>query len=859
MANQTVTTAVNYDAASISGLLDGESITINGGSVTINADVRWNQQAAVFGDITISSSLGGSLLIDGTQIWEIPFSSSTGTVSSQNALGSNGVTGGTSGATGELTRVFATGSLSPVAPFSAMPATGIIKLRSKTGNFVAGETITLPGGATVIASGPGRRSWIHVVGRGVTGGTGSRITVPRLGTVQATGDWYELGTTNGADNQTFQFPVADSCPAIWIETSAGSGVYEIWANASNRWTGGAVSTTDKRGMFFGINTTTGVITIAERGANNAGFKPPSGCKVRIPNIILSNGDSTNYANNINPTTSGNRYGFTSPTGGLVSFDKVSSIWQGLFNGLFSLAISNSGLAHPITVNNLAKPLLLSNVAVAPVATITSNSFSWSGCYSGGTISDCRVVAQTGTSSFQIQDSADIIFNRLRIDGFGAATTNNPSTVGIQLVRCADVQFIDTVSIGFRVYSAGTSLRVTFTNTRYAVRTIGTTQTADTLTPFLINVGADTISVDGFSNYENLSNVHSYGAIVQVATGASNISISNIGTAATPYDFGSTNPGSSVVTASITRNINLRRIYTVNSRNGLHELVNTVQGVEGYNVWASGATTQAQPALSTTIRGGRFTPSTVGQANVFGTHWLDAWQSTTAGQIVIACNEPLDTTLDQCSATLDTTNGSGFTSNGEISMKSLTDVVLWTMPYFALGVTGFQNVAPTITGTNTANHTFQFQYDIGSGFNGTWLALTGANLSAITVTPATGVRLQVRATVNTASTSNLLSYISIATTTNSTAQQTQYPLPGAILVINNLIPNSRVKITRVDTGALLSQNATTGTSLTFDLSYSGAVQVEARKATSSPFYQPWVTQTSIATGSTTTVTALQVAD
>lgn len=56
MANQTVATGVvvNYDDAAISGLLNGETITINGGSVTIDADVRWNQQAAVFGAVTLA-------------------------------------------------------------------------------------------------------------------------------------------------------------------------------------------------------------------------------------------------------------------------------------------------------------------------------------------------------------------------------------------------------------------------------------------------------------------------------------------------------------------------------------------------------------------------------------------------------------------------------------------------------------------------------------------------------------------------------------------------------------------------------------------------------------------------------------
>jgi hypothetical protein len=46
MANQIVTTVVNYDNAAISGLLNDETITVDGGSVTIDEDVRWNQQAS---------------------------------------------------------------------------------------------------------------------------------------------------------------------------------------------------------------------------------------------------------------------------------------------------------------------------------------------------------------------------------------------------------------------------------------------------------------------------------------------------------------------------------------------------------------------------------------------------------------------------------------------------------------------------------------------------------------------------------------------------------------------------------------------------------------------------------------------
>ena len=106
------------------------------------------------------------------------------------------------------------------------------------------------------------------------------------------------------------------------------------------------------------------------------------------------------------------------------------------------------------------------------------------------------------------------------------------------------------------------------------------------------------------------------------------------------------------------------------------------------------------------------------------------------------------------------------------MATLGDSVTWTMDYFALGHTALANSAPTITGTNVGNHALQFQVDTGSGWSA-WAELTGANLAAVgAINPATGVRLRVRATVTTASASNLLTNIRIDTVTDATSQQVQ---------------------------------------------------------------------------------------
>lgn len=827
MANQTVTTVVNYDDAAISGLLNGETITINGGSVTIDADVRWNQQAAVFGNVTLSSSLGGSFLIDGTAIWEVPFSASSGNVPTQNALGSNGVTGGTSGATGELTRVWATGTLTPETAGGAMPATGFIKLRSKTGTFQNGETITLPGGATVTASGAGKRSWIHVVGRGVTSGNGSRLTIPRLGTFEATGDWYELGDTDGTDDQTFQFPVADQCPAIWIETAPASGTYEIWLNAGDRWTNGAVATGDKRGMYFGMDATTGVITIAARTGNTAGLKPASGCKVRIPNVIMSqaNGTTPNYdANILSTSVTTTRYGFTTTSAGSVIMDHVSCNWAATTSAAFEIDISDSSFGGFLgAFANTGTTVTLNNVGVGIVDSLSPSVIAISTSYGGGSLTDVRAArrfAGANGAGVILTDTADFTLTRVRSDVFGAATTNNQTTTQslFETTRAINTTLTDCVAIGGIGLDIQPGFGVTCTGFQFASRTIGTTQTSDTCAPISAGAGSTDVFIDGFSAFDGIANVHPYQNIILLATGMSGLEVRNVGTPAAPYNMGTANACGSFLIASASRNVVVRRVYTENTRTAPFSVANTVQSFQAYNFWGDGGDAQVTAGINATVRGGRFSISTAGQTAVYGTHWQDAWTSTTAGRLAILCNEPTSETTDQCSFTLDTANGSGFTSAGNVSMAQLTDEVIWTMPYYALGVTGFSNTAPTITGTNAANHTLDFQYDLndGSGFNGTWLTLNGTNLSGITVDPNDGIKLKVRATVNTASATNLLTNIRVDTTTTSSDQQIQYPLPSNRQgSITNIRAGSRLQIYNNTTSTEIVNTVVSGTSYTYD--------------------------------------------
>jgi len=897
MANQTVTTVVNYDDPAISGLLDGETLAIDGGEVTVDSDVRWNQQAAVFGAVTLSPTLGGSFLIDGTKVWEVPFSASSGNVPTQDVLGSNGVTGGTSGATGELLRVWATGSLDPATAGGPMPATGWIKLRSKTGTFANGETITLPGGATVTASGVGKRSWIHVVGRLATA-----LTIPRLGNAATEGDWYELGLTDGTDNQQLQFPVLDECPAVQVETAPGSNSYEWWSNAGGRWINTGVETqtvagttavldnisgpqgalpggryslgvrlretattaphgtgtafaannydtglltfrawvrketrrwvlvqahsgsnrfgalvdldngtiianptvgsptgtssaitsygdgwylveltlnhvqanagginiylsnsatptydangfpsylgattqgvyyaepqilhpttqqvaTDERGKFFYSDATTGTLTFAKRDANyDAGFKPPSGCKVRIPNIILSTAAPVDYSRNNQANTLGSRYDTITTSAGVVLFRNVCCNWYILGASAAQVTLEDSAFGAAVSFSNVAGATTITNCCVGVSRCMVVAALTLANCFSGGTVTDSRFVrflsATTTGSCVPLSVSAGFTFTNCRTDTQSGALGRmvRLAAYTYSATNCDSLTFIDSAAIGGGWLLTNAN-NTTITGTKYADVPVGTTLNVAAFANAVVT--SDTVTIDGFSAFADIPNVHPYGGIVSMATSSADIEVKNIGTPAAPYDGGTVNAmGVIAALSSTTIGVVLRRVYVQNTRTATFSSVNTIQNVRMFNVWGDGADSQVQVAVDAVAQGCRWTnPSTV-QTAVYGTHWEDAFVSETDGRLMIFGNEPIAATANQCSFTFGA--GAGFTAAGGISLPNLTDTVTWTMPYYAIGHNSIANFTSgvftnpwLVTGTNVQFLEFQYAIDTGSGFS-----------------------------------------------------------------------------------------------------------------------------------------------
>jgi hypothetical protein len=321
MANQTVTTALNYDDAAIAGLRDGDNITINsGGVLTVNSDVRWGQRAAVVGDIDITN---GELRIDGTETWWVPFSASTGNVPALGTQGTPDVTRGGSNV-GEYLGIWTALGVAPSAPGTAMPATGWIKLRRRSAVLATGNVLTFTGGATATLASGGQCGWLHFVGReGTTTTNGRAAAASALGKITTTGDWFELGVSDGSPSQVFQHYVADYLSGLQVETGFGTGIYQWWGGCNTQEFGPSHIPADLRGRFFS-SSATGLLTFGGGTRSSAVTGSISGTVLTVTAVIAGYLTVGSVLSGANVTPGTTITGFVTGAGGVGTYSLSAS-------------------------------------------------------------------------------------------------------------------------------------------------------------------------------------------------------------------------------------------------------------------------------------------------------------------------------------------------------------------------------------------------------------------------------------------------------------------------------------------------------------------------------------------------------
>lgn len=807
---------------SVNATLDSYAISNRSRLVVRTDSNACANHSVAFGslDTVTFTGTGGTLHFDPTNVRVIAYTGGSGNSPAFGAAISQG------GVSGVFLGAWTSWQSECVVPGAAIGATGYIKIGQKTGGDFAAGALT---GITATCSGADVQGWIEC--RGADTGT---ITVPRIGAVTSTEAWFDLGTTNGARGQIIPCPttatVAGVWPGVWIETAAGSGVYDRYAGVGSQV---ALATTRTTSEMKIIWQTTGGIRIGNDGTNGVGYLPPTGCKVRIPATILTN--CTRSASGSGPrvlpnATIATRQELITTGAGYFDLRNLVCQWYMNFSQAFYVKYLNCAVSDSMILNEIASPLDVDNCIVGCTQAQSNYALNANSCFAGGTIQNSTfnrfALAAAGNYVGYINYLTGVTFTG---NIFQSSTLRANATTGAiistQAVNCT---FTNQTHIGGRGYFIGAQ-RCTFNNLTYYDHTITTTTTStNPMYGLDFATGGSGNVVNGFAL--PLPNNGPYNGLVSVNACYSTL-VKNIGTSyTTPLAMTNTVTGLGVNGAGNNDGITVKRMFLSGTRSGPYGFVNSDTNILVENVSGDTADTSVVAGLNATIKNAMLTGATTGQVSVYGSHWLTRFTSTTAGFAEVLCNEPTSASAAQCSATGGTPQ---FNSSGSVLLTKVGDQVTWEMPFFAVGYTAFTNIAPTITGTNVTfsagstwgNHTLEFQVDTGSGYGGTWLALNAAALIANTFNSTTGFKLKVRATCLTANAGNVLTNLRVALTTTSTDRDTKlYPLSVNTITFTGLPTGfDAVVLTAGTSTVLASVDSFVGTSYAYQ--YEGTPTVD----------------------------------
>ena len=795
MAAFTISTSQNIDQ--LTGKTGGDTYAISGGILTVDQDSRvgLNQTtSASIASMTISAALGGTINIDGTTIWMIPYTGGSGNVPAWNTIITNG------SGSGKLIAVHASLTTASTATGAAMPATGFIRVKQKTGTYQAGALT----GITATAGDAGRVGWLEIVGD--EAGT---INANRLGVYNSTGAYYLVGTTNGTSNQTMQIPnngLLRYVGGVFIEKTVGSNDYEFYPNNGTNTTTG---TEDTRGKVVWINNA-GLVTIGNSGAATNGYTPIAGLKVVVGNIFFENcATATRTANVIPSATIATRFDFTTTGGGVINIDKCSYAWYLSCAQAYSVNVSNSSFIDGILLSEVATAMTFTKVGVGnkPTTALLISPLTMSFCFAGGTFTDCvwqRVsMAASGAHTNTLSDCAGFTFIRDTIRA--GVIRANATTFSINATRLKNCTWTTpTIIQGAMTFTTCDNIQII--DTVYCEAVSGTTVVTFAGSVWTLSTNTINCKISGLTI--PVLNTQPYTQLLSLTTGCSNNKLRNIGTRIAPLSMGTVNACGLVYTlVSACFNTKIQRVYVSGTRTGIMTGDNSSKGLLEESVFGDYAdAVDVMAVLNMERKGMGGTGALTGQISVYGTHWRDGFTSTTAGRIAILMNEPTAETASQVTLI----NGSAFTSAGGLYMPVIGHDVLFETPNFILGHTAFANSALIMGGGTATNYGYKYQIDKndGKGWSTESAVLTpttlGTSLNGVTgINASLGFKLRLRITT---STTNAIAITSVYMTTISTttAQDFQYPLDTFNLTLNGLISGSDVVILQAGTETVLGQ-------------------------------------------------------
>ena len=530
MATFTITTPQNI--TELTSKAGGDIYNINGGILTIDCDSRYglNQSnSSSLGATTLSSTLGGSLNIDGRYVRLIPYNTGSGTLPALGSIVSKG------SANGVILGVWSSLTSTPTVS-GTIPASGWIKIRAWNSVAFTSGALTLSG-ITATCTGADIAGWIDVVGD-----ESATLIIPRLGGWNITGNWYDLGTTTGSNSGSYQFPnsgLTTYLPGVWVETAPSSGVYEFYPNTGTVTALAANFSTDWRSKVCFV-TSAGLIRFQNDGTNSTGgYLPVSGCKIRIPNVVLHNCTTAlRTANALPNATLATRFEIDSTGGGAINLDKCSCGWYLNATQPYSFNLSNIRVFSTIYIDECATAMTWNQVGVGQEAATINTSANFNLDFAGGTISNLVLsrtsLASSGSYILTIGDIAGFTFNGLKTVSF---TTRGNATVGAGTITRAVNSIFNNTIIGCGRFFLSTCTSLQFNTTTYFDHPALNTTSTNPMYIFDLALTCVDIKMDGV-DFGGLNYTQPYNGILQLGSaGCSNIKLRNMGTYNSPLSLG----------------------------------------------------------------------------------------------------------------------------------------------------------------------------------------------------------------------------------------------------------------------------------------------------------------------------------
>lgn len=794
MATFNITSSVNL--TDLSGKTGNDVYNINGGSLLQNSDSRYGPNCSLvagYGNLTISGTLGGTWTISGKDVYVIPFQSGSGTVPAY----STSITQGLS--SGSLLCVMSDrwgGTI--YLPGQTMPSTGYIKIRNKLGNFDIGALQNI----NAFCIGQNELSFVLVAGC-----WNKTFTIPRLGSFNIDGDFWHVGVTNGSAGQVLRLPHMTAelrCyyPLVEVETAPASGEYIQYHNAGIRMLSSGVGT-DTRSRLVYISDQGEVYFGTGYDGSICGHVPVSGCRVRIPNVVLQTCGDTVSTYSTNPQLTSDpatRYEAVYSSAGTLVHTCSTGWWYWNINQPYSVNIRHLHTCDKMNITEVSSEVILDEIHVAPAtmaSDVTTQAFTLQQCYFGGTIGRISSVKArcTGTSHY-----AAVLVNLYGgftfEDFFGRYTENATVVAGpAQINTCKDLVFDVLRGIGKRIIIQ-TCKNVLVKNLIKADNQFGTTVSSVPSRAIEVAFDSFNVYIETYNNWDNLPDVHPYESIMLCNT-AQKVRLRNIGSPSSPLNAGtspSTRLGYVFQDNGNNEDIKVQRVWTTPLRTGIYSTTNTSKGCILENIYCEDTTKACIPNnLNSLSRGNRHNSGTVLYAytSVYGTHFWDGFISDTATRFAIAYTEPTTSSASQCTIVSGTPK---FTAQGELVMANVGDCIVWEQPYFMLGWLGLSSWG--VSGTNQiTKHTYEYDIDRGNGFSGTYKELSNPNLTAEqAVSPTTGFRFRIKTTCSVSDPNNKLRAFYIDGTTSKTVQdQALYPLDILTIALTGLVPGSSCAI------------------------------------------------------------------